>query len=540
MKLVYRDRLFSELATRYVWPLIVSLCFTVNINAAPQPPTASEQQTNPVTELNKIAKQADKKESSTPQTPAKSEQQTGPVTDIEKVAQQAVKPEYEHTLKGANKAFKNKHYQDALTILVKLEGDKAGTVEYDYLLGRAALATKQYDVAVAAFTRVLTVDPNFAGARFELARTYYSKGVMVLARGPFEQARTEFELVAKMNPPADLLAAIKQYQSNIDTYLAERETEFDIFVELMAGYDTNIGTTPKNDSFSYYDPNLPGYQTYDLKEKYREEEKESAVGHIRAGVGIAWPLFSNNFEIFGLAEAGARSHASNHGYDHNWNQQQFGARHYGDNNIKTMRVRFKSTFVSGDEDATTGEKEQLLYHKEAEFMLKFDLKLTDNTALSIVGLGGTSDYHVYGTEVFSVGYDRQSIETTYKSDGKRKSTLQVLFLTGEDYAQKCETGPYCQSAYERSVNGMRLGWGVNIFDSTRFYTSLYFENSDYRNQFFYQQRRDNRREFFMGMNTRFGDSWYLRPEIHYTENESNLSLYEHDRWLATLTFGWKL
>ncbi len=460
----------------------------------------------------------------TPNTKQTSEQTKA---ELEKITEQPVKPVYPETLSGAKQAFKDKNYLDALKILAKLESDYAGQVAYDYLLGRTALETGKFDLAAGALVRALTVDPDFAAARFELARTFYSKGVALLARGPFEQARSEFKLVAAMNPPPELKQAIEQYQANIDKYLKVRETEFRLFAEVTAGYDSNIGSSPTDDYFSYYDYGSMSQRTFDLRAS--EERQESGFGQSQAGIGIDWPLFSNNFEVFGNLLFGGRSYASDHGYDHVWNEVQFGARHYGDSSKKTLRFRFRSTDLTD-----TGER----YHEQGEAMLKFDVKASETQAISFWLMGGDSSYHAHGTHVFSVNYNRQGVEATHLNQGKRQTSFQLLLMTGRDDPQQCDDPMYCPDFYTRDVKGLRAGWGMNVFGSSRLYTSLFVENSTYDREFFFQQRRDKRFEFFLAMNTPFGDNWYFRPELHYTQIDSSINLYDTERWVASLTFGW--
>jgi len=53
----------------------------------------------------------------------------------------------------------------------------AGNVDYDYLLASPpwTAASRQGDLA---FERVLAVNPNFAGARLDMARAYFALGIM--------------------------------------------------------------------------------------------------------------------------------------------------------------------------------------------------------------------------------------------------------------------------------------------------------------------------------------------------------------------------
>src|SRR5260221_6187151 len=62
---------------------------------------------------------------------------------------------------------------EAYEILAPLEDKLSGDVEFDYLLGVAALDSGKPDRATLAFERVLAVNPNFAGARLDMARAYF-------------------------------------------------------------------------------------------------------------------------------------------------------------------------------------------------------------------------------------------------------------------------------------------------------------------------------------------------------------------------------
>ena len=59
---------------------------------------------------------------------------------------------------------------EAYGYLLPFEDKFAGNVEFDYALGVAALDSGKSDKATLAFERVLAVNPNFAGARLDMAR----------------------------------------------------------------------------------------------------------------------------------------------------------------------------------------------------------------------------------------------------------------------------------------------------------------------------------------------------------------------------------
>lgn len=453
---------------------------------------------------------------------------------LEVSSEQATIPKFPDTLEGAKQAFKQAYYAIALKTLARLEEKHAGQIEFDYLLGRTAIEVKNYDLAIAALTRVLTIDPSFAAARFEIARANYSKGVAKLARGPFEQARTEFKTVLQQKPSEPIEQAIKQYLIYIDKYLEVREAESYLYIELAGGYDSNLNSTSDYPYFSFYNYANSSNETYKLEQNH--EKKESAFGKAQVGIGIAWPVFSNNFEIFGGLMVGAKSYSSNHGYDHTWNQVNFGARHYGDTNKKMIQARFKSTDIYNNNNNGGADNNNGTYHEENEMRLQWDQRLNKTNALSLWLLGGDSSYHIQGTYPYSVSYNRHGLEWTHLFEGKRKSSLQVMLMGGRDNPQDCRnnSGP-CSESYTRDVSGLRFAWSNNIFTSSRFYTSAFVQYSEYDQEFFYQRRLDRRGEFFMGIDTSLGNYWHLRSELHYTHNHSSIDLYEFERGIASLT-----
>ena len=65
---------------------------------------------------------------------------------------------------------------EAYVLLQPSEFVRSGEKRFDYLLGISALDSGKPDKATLALERVLAVDPNFAGARLDMARAYYPVG----------------------------------------------------------------------------------------------------------------------------------------------------------------------------------------------------------------------------------------------------------------------------------------------------------------------------------------------------------------------------
>src|ERR1039457_5199034 len=149
----------------------------------------------------------------------------------------------EKTLREAEALMKAGNPADAYNLLEPLEFDRSGEVRFDYLIGIAALDSGKPDKATLAFERVLAVDPNFAGARLDMARAYYQLGDL-------PRAKTEFETVSKQNPPEAARATIQKYLDAIAAQQAAKQTRFSAYVEGGLGHDTNVNNSTSQSQIS--------------------------------------------------------------------------------------------------------------------------------------------------------------------------------------------------------------------------------------------------------------------------------------------------
>ena len=143
-------------------------------------------------------------------------------------------------LREADTLLKGGKAADAYNLLEPKEADYSGEIAFDYLLGMAALDNGKPDRATIAFERVLAVNPNFAGARVDLARAYF-------AMGNDDLAKKEFETVLAQNPPAPTAAVIKKHLEIIDERQQAKIQQVTAYLETSMGHDDNItAATPDN------------------------------------------------------------------------------------------------------------------------------------------------------------------------------------------------------------------------------------------------------------------------------------------------------
>ncbi len=122
---------------------------------------------------------------------------------------------------------------DAYGLLEPKEADYSGEISFDYLLGVAALDSGKPDRATIAFERVLALNPNFAGARVDLARAYFAMGSDDLAKG-------EFAIVLAQNPPEPTAAVIRKHLEVIADRQKAKIQQVSKYLEASFGHDSNI------------------------------------------------------------------------------------------------------------------------------------------------------------------------------------------------------------------------------------------------------------------------------------------------------------
>jgi tetratricopeptide (TPR) repeat protein len=125
---------------------------------------------------------------------------------------------------------------EAFSLLQSQEDGCAGDPSFDYVLGIAALESGRPDLATLAFERVLAVDPNYAGARVDIARAYF-------LLKDYTRARAELDIAATQAPPETARLAILKLQQSIEQALTAKKTVTAGYAEWSLGRDTNVNSS---------------------------------------------------------------------------------------------------------------------------------------------------------------------------------------------------------------------------------------------------------------------------------------------------------
>lgn len=139
-------------------------------------------------------------------------------------------------LERADALLKQKQYEQAYALLEAQSSQRAGDVQFDYLLGIAAMRTNRPSQAMFALERVVQQAPNHAAARMELVGAY-------LALGLDRDAQRQLAVLETQRPPEAARELMSRYQDLLRPRLSDTPDPVRL-IGMSVGYDNNVGSYP--------------------------------------------------------------------------------------------------------------------------------------------------------------------------------------------------------------------------------------------------------------------------------------------------------
>jgi hypothetical protein len=383
-----------------------------------------------------------------------------------------------------------------------VEDERAGSADYDYLLGISALAAGQPGLAVFALERVLAVEPNNDLARAEIARTYFELS-------EFENSKNQLETVRDSDQVPDAArASMDRYLSLIERAQG-KGTSMSGYVTIGAGYDTNVnsGTGESQVAIPFLNTNL----LFQLVDQAREQNNAYAL--VAAGGNIAHPL-NETFSVVG----GAR------GY-YRGTESPFSTRDiylYGGVRAKVDKHEF-TVAAQGEHFEVNADTLRYVYGGFGQWAFAYDNRTRLSLALQISQI----DYPAVPNRdvVRYIG----SFGLVHAIGGKREPLLYAGLYGGtEDVANN----RFLQFGHD--VFGARLGGSLALLPRLRGYASVAAERRDYGGQdgIFLRQRDDTQLIISGGLEYALSAAWKVRPNVSFTNNNSNIPISDYNRIVA--------
>ena len=390
--------------------------------------------------------------------------------------------------------------QQAYQLLQSNADEYAGTFEYDYLLGQTAIDAGQPLEAVFALERVIDQHPDFAPARAEIARAYF-------LIGENEAAKAEFKQAQKADMPADSKKLIASYLSTIDERILGGTSDSSLYISAGLGYDSNVNSATSTSQIA-----IPtGILTLE------NPEADTPVGLLQGGGRFSHAIKSH-INVYGnadlrLYEAFDESDFSTQIIDgviglhflQGVNQyrvslvtQIFALDGSANRNLIGLNSQWQRSIDAANQFTLFGQYASLRFP---------DASRLDVNQLSI---GGT------WLHVFASSYQPIAYFTGYYGDEKEQTSIAGSEFVGREYF------------------GLRTG--LQLKTSARLVWSGVFtyQQSEHGGDspLFGKTREDDFINLTIGADYLFYGGWTLRPEISYSNNDSNLEINSYDRLRA--------
>jgi len=383
---------------------------------------------------------------------------------------------------------------DAFDLLSPYEFEYAGEVEFDYLLGLALLDSGEPGKSVFAFQRVLAVDPNFAGARLELARAYFDVSQFDLAQG-------EFITLQNQSPPANVQLVIAEYLAAIQNRKLSKKEGLSGFVQFGLGSDSNANNATDINSF--------------LGFTLTEQSRETSSSLISTIGGVSYDIPVSYFRTYYIRS--------------NLNNRDYVDASFASSFSYDVSTGIKQAFDNGDSMGLSLQ----LYSAEVDgssnnmgFNLNslYNLNFSASNQLGLFVRLGEVDY----VETFDVKDVTQTVlgaSWSHVFNTSLKPSVITTLIGGQDDA-RLSTSPY-----GRQFSGIRITTAVALSHQSTLFASIGTSSSTFDGPFFGlpDDREDEFNDFSLGTSWRFNETWTLKALLNIVENKSNTDLFTYNK-----------
>jgi outer membrane protein len=410
------------------------------------------------------------------------------------------------TLDRARQLIQTKQYKQAFALLSPQEQARAGEPEFDYLLGIAAIDSGELTRGVFALERVLAVNPNHPQARAEIARAYF-------LMGENKTARQEFETVRQFKPPAEVAATIDRFLDALNARDRSRRTGVTGFLEATLGHDSNVNSATSSTQFAI--PALGG-NIFSLTPG--SEEQDDTFLNLAGGISGRYGI-NDTVGLIGNASFDQRRNSNEDRFDTG------------------------SVNASGGVSIRSGGDEFVAALQAQQF------SVDSNRFRNAAGVVGQWRRNIASNDQVSAYVQRTRL--TYPTQTARNADRTVIggawahsygganapVVFAGLYAGKEDTRQDGAPQFGHDLAGVRGGGQWALSDKWLGHFTASYEARRYGgpDPLFLVDRHDKELQARLGATYSMTRHWSFTPAIAYTNNKSNIVIYDYDRWIASIT-----
>lgn len=404
--------------------------------------------------------------------------------------------------------------QRAYMLLIAEQDKLSGDVEFDYLLGVAALDSGKVDEAIIAFERVLTKRPKNAGAQLDLGRAYFTAG-------SFDLAEATFLVLRRSNPPPNAILAINRYLEAINARKKKSTRSINAWEETSLGYDTNLTGVPNDFSAAVASSfNLIGIDPTGNSIKRKAPYIGAAIG-----ADIEQPL-NRNWSALLTGELRGRAYRKESDFNSLFGELRVGAGwNGGDHQLRLLLggSRFNQEAQAPGDPKPTNDRRGLSVSAD------YRLALAQNQQINF-GLTGAqtrfpkNEIEDINSVVISGGW-------TKTFDGPSAPIVQLSGFFGNDKAVR----KLADDAADKSkrIGGLRAFVQYSITEKLALFNSTGYtlrnDQSSFARATEIEFGRDKLLDTTLGVNWRFKPSCNMRLQWFFSKNASNIAIYDYTR-----------
>lgn len=434
----------------------------------------------------------------------------------------------ETMLRDADGLIKNGQPEKAYALLAPREFDLAGDVRFDYLLGIAALDSGKPDKATLAFERVLTVDPNFAGARLDMARAYYQLG-------DFTRAKQEFDIVMRQNPPSGAKETIQKYLDAIKNTESSALTRITGYAEGVLGRDSNVNTgTGASISVASLSPGLAALitgMTGNLNPQILPSQRADSYYGMNAGAEISHSL-NADWQIYAGLDGRQHGNLVQTPFDSSGTDVRVGAMRTQGKHVLKLSLTGGQTYLANSmRRDTTGVNAQWQYTVSPSTQISTFAQYDQNRAAGSPSTAPGTDARITGnTDLIIAGAG-----WLHAVSGGSQLIFASIY-TGKEL----DKAPAIQPPDgQKRFDGIRTGIQANISEQVDRYASLGWQHAIFSrpNGFIVNngQRNEYQYDLTAGAIWHLDKLWSVKPQVAVYKKQSNLAIYSYDRTDVSLT-----
>ena len=399
-----------------------------------------------------------------------------------------------------DKLIKEKNYQEAFQQASLLEDTHSGQANFDFLYAIAALETGHAHHAIFALERLVHQFPDNGRVKVELARAYFLSG-------DHKTAESIFADVLATAPPEKVTNKIKVFLRLIEERKQALKSKFSASIKLIGGWDSNYNSAP--------DLNI--IQIGGINFSLNESSQQQGTGYtgLEANLNYQHPIHKKLLLSYGVY------YQQRQNIGDELDTQTAGIYLSPDYFLKKGKLRFPMQLQQLDLDKES-------YRQYGSIGAEWTPSLKKNSKWTHFFQYGLIHYTNQPARDMSLAV----IGTSYDVISKKGNYYQTA-LFYNDESSDIDRGEH----NEVDSLGLRTLVKWPLSNKKSLYGKITLQNMEYgkTHPVFSVLRKDQLYAATFGWETKLNSVTVFTVEAEYSENSSNIDIYDYDRTSAFIS-----